>query len=200
MSGGKPRPRKDRVLSAMMAAATSMVAATITGPRLLGRMWRTTWRVVEAPSARAASTNSFSRKLKNWARTRRATGIQRKPPMTATIRMKMPASSPSSAFSGSRNKKINNSSSGSCGRLRNRSVIHISTLSTQPREMPATAPTRTPTEIAMNMAATPTASEMRPPYSTRASRSRPRSSVPIRWAADGSTSRALKSISLMPTL
>jgi hypothetical protein len=78
----------------MMAAATSMVAATITGPRLFGRMCRTTWRDVLAPRARAASTNSFSRRLKNWARTSRATGIQRKPPMTATIRMKMPSSRP----------------------------------------------------------------------------------------------------------
>ena len=38
-----------------------MVPATITGPSALGRMWRTTWRDLEAPSARAASTNSFSR-------------------------------------------------------------------------------------------------------------------------------------------
>jgi hypothetical protein len=39
-------------------------------------MWRTTWRHVDAPSARAASTNSFSRSEKNCARTSRATGIQ----------------------------------------------------------------------------------------------------------------------------
>src|SRR4029079_3160549 len=38
ISGGKPNPRNDRVDSWMMAAATSMVAATITGPRALGRM------------------------------------------------------------------------------------------------------------------------------------------------------------------
>jgi hypothetical protein len=37
-----------------------------------------TWRGTDAPSARAASTNSFSRSEKNCARTRRATGIQRK--------------------------------------------------------------------------------------------------------------------------
>src|SRR6266436_4400919 len=74
MSGGKPNPRNDSVDSAMIAAATSMVPATITGPRALGRMWRTTWRAVDAPSARAASTNSLSRSDKNWARTSRATG------------------------------------------------------------------------------------------------------------------------------
>jgi hypothetical protein len=39
-------------------------------------MWRITWRGTDAPSARAASTNSFSRSEKNCARTSRATGIQ----------------------------------------------------------------------------------------------------------------------------
>ena len=66
----------------MIAAATSMVPATITGPSALGRMWRTTCRGTLAPSARAASTNSFSRSEKNCARTSRATGIQRRPPIT----------------------------------------------------------------------------------------------------------------------
>src|ERR1700730_18481063 len=40
MSGGKPRPRNDRVDSARMAAATSSEPATMTGPRALGRIWR----------------------------------------------------------------------------------------------------------------------------------------------------------------
>jgi hypothetical protein len=88
----------------MIAAATSIVAATITGPSAFGRMCRTTWRVVLAPSARAASTNSFSRSDRNCARTRRATGIQRKMPMTTTIRMKMPASAPMYFFSESRKR------------------------------------------------------------------------------------------------
>src|SRR5438128_7993114 len=103
-SGGKPRPRKDKVDSAMMAAATSMVPAMITGPSALGRMWRTTCRSGLAPSARAASTKSFSRSERNWARTRRATGIQRRPPITSTMRMKMPPSGPKAALSPSRNK------------------------------------------------------------------------------------------------
>ena len=55
-------------------------------------------RVCDAPSARAASTNSFSRSEKNWARTSRATGIQRKPPITATISMNTPPSGPSTLF------------------------------------------------------------------------------------------------------
>ena len=61
--------------SAMIAAATSMLAATITGPRALGRMWRSTRRGREAPSARAASTHSFSRRERNCARPSRAAGL-----------------------------------------------------------------------------------------------------------------------------
>ena len=151
------------MLSRMMAAATSMVAATITGPSELGRMWRTICRCVLAPSARAASTNSFSRRLKNCARTTRAAGIQRKPPITSTISTKMPTSGPTSDFNPSRKKKISTSSIGSCGMLRNRSVTHIRKASTQPRDMPAMAPTVTPTAMATTIEARPTASEMRPP-------------------------------------
>ena len=35
----------------MIAAATSMVPATMTGPTALGRMWRTTWRNGRRPEA-----------------------------------------------------------------------------------------------------------------------------------------------------
>ena len=61
-------------------------------------MCRTTKRRLLMPSARAASTNSFSRSDRNCARTSRATGIHRKPPITATIRMKTPSSGPTSPF------------------------------------------------------------------------------------------------------
>ena len=80
MSGGKPRPRNDRVDSAMIADETSIVPATMTGPIAFGRMWRITCcQLRRARAERAASTNSFSRSERNCARTRRATGIQRKP-------------------------------------------------------------------------------------------------------------------------
>ena len=91
-------------------------------------------------------------------------------------------------------------SSGSCGSDRNRSVSHISAVSTLPREMPAMAPMMTPTTIATAIAASPTAIEMRPPYSMRDSTSWPRSSVPIGCAHDGPCSRAVKSISLIGTV
>ena len=79
-------------------------------------------------------------------------------------------------------------------------MIHINTASTLPREMPEIAPIRVPTTTATAIAANPTASEMRPPYSMRASRSWPRSSVPNGCSHEGVLSRAVKSISLIGTL
>ena len=99
----------------------------------------------------------------------------------------------------SRNRYITSSSSGSVGSARKRSVSHIRAASTQPLAMPATEPTSTPTVSATSMAAKPTASEMRPPYIMRASRSWPRSSVPSGWASDGPCSLAAKSMSLIAT-
>src|SRR6185436_14051287 len=90
-------------------------------------------------------------------------------------------------------------SSGSWGRDRNRLVSHIRAASTLPRAMPAIAPTRVPTITAISMAARPTASEIRPPYSMRASMSWPRSSVPKGCDHEGLLSRAPKSISLIWT-
>src|SRR6188472_958059 len=66
--------------------------------------------------------------------------------------------------------------------------------------MPDIAPIRVPTTTATTIAAKPTASEMRPPYSIRASRSWPRSSVPNGCCHVGVLSRAVKSISLICTL
>src|SRR5580704_9659306 len=71
--------------------------------------------------------------------------------------------------------------------------------STLPREMPDIAPISVPAIIATAMAAKPTASEMRPPYSMRAKRSWPRSSVPNGCCQLGVLSRAVKSISLIGT-
>ena len=106
MSGGKPRPRNDSVDSAMIAAATSIVAGHDHRPERVGQdVAHHLARRSLAPSARAASTNSFSRSEKNCARTSRATGIQRKPPdHRRTIRMKTPTSGPNVAFSVSRNR------------------------------------------------------------------------------------------------
>src|ERR1700681_351323 len=65
--------------------------------------------------------------------------------------------------------------------------------------MPDTAPMRVPATMATDIAAKPTASEIRPPYSMRASRSWPRSSVPNGCCHVGTLSRAVKSISLTGT-
>src|SRR3984957_10880401 len=71
--------------------------------------------------------------------------------------------------------------------------------STPPREMPDIAPISVPATMATAMAAKPTASEIRPPYSMRANRSWPRSSVPNGCCQEGALSRAVKSISLIGT-
>ena len=88
----------------MIAAATSIVPATITGPSAFGRMCHAASRIRRTPSARAASTNSFSRSDRNWARISRATGIQRNPPMTITIITNTPPAVPSTFVSASRNR------------------------------------------------------------------------------------------------
>src|SRR5690606_13293786 len=54
--GGTPTPRKDSVASSMMASARPMVPMTSTGPRTLGRMWRTRMRSGCTPMMRAAET------------------------------------------------------------------------------------------------------------------------------------------------
>ena len=51
-----PRPRKDRLASAMMAAAMASVAWTRSGGITFGKMWRSAMRRCGLPIARAAST------------------------------------------------------------------------------------------------------------------------------------------------
>jgi hypothetical protein len=51
-----PRPRKDRLASAITAAAIASVDCTITGAVMLGRMCRSAMRSGGLPTARAAST------------------------------------------------------------------------------------------------------------------------------------------------
>jgi hypothetical protein len=62
---GRPSPRKDSAASAMMAPATWVVATTISGERILGRMCRR--RIVPslAPRVRAARTWSLADSTKD---------------------------------------------------------------------------------------------------------------------------------------
>src|SRR5678816_4303348 len=66
-----PRPRNDRLASAMIAAAIARVDWTITGARMFGSTWRQAIRNGELPSARAASMYSSTLTLRTWARDRR---------------------------------------------------------------------------------------------------------------------------------
>ncbi len=67
-----------------MATPTVSEALTITGGNEFGRISRRTIRRSFAPSARAAATNSRSRRLRNSARTSRAVPAQFDTPMAAT--------------------------------------------------------------------------------------------------------------------
>ena len=78
-------------------------------------------------------------------------------------------------------------------------MIHISAASSRPLAMPEIAPISMPTNTATNIAATPTASDILPPYISRASRSWPSASVPQGCAQDGPCSMAEKSIASIGT-
>jgi len=70
--GGTPRPRKESAASERITLATLNEAMTVRGARMLGRIVRKIMDAVLSPRARAASTNSFSRRERVSARTIRA--------------------------------------------------------------------------------------------------------------------------------
>ena len=82
VGGCTPRPRKLSPASSRIAFAMPNVAATITGARAFGSMWRKMMRPFDAPTVRLASTNSRSRSDRNSARTIRAIGGQPSKPIT----------------------------------------------------------------------------------------------------------------------
>ena len=63
---------------------TPRVADTMIGARELGTMWRKMMRTSDAPSARAAWTNSDSLNTRNWARMSLPISNQPRPAMTRT--------------------------------------------------------------------------------------------------------------------
>ena len=109
----------------MIAEAMPSVAETMMGDITLGRMWRSTRRWDGVPIERAASTNSRSFSASTSPRTIRAVCIHEVAPIAVTIRRKIPPSGPKPFDSGSRNSVTINSSKGSSGSARNRSVSRI---------------------------------------------------------------------------
>ena len=67
-----PKLRKLTNASSTMFEAMISVIETITGPSVLGRMWRKAIRRSLTPAAVAACTNSCSLRLRNMALTSRA--------------------------------------------------------------------------------------------------------------------------------
>ena len=71
-----PKFRKLKAVSSRMAPEMARVADTVITPTVFGRMCRKMIRRLEAPTERAASTNSFSRSERNSPRTMRASEVQ----------------------------------------------------------------------------------------------------------------------------
>src|SRR4051812_2001650 len=82
LGGWTPSPRKLRVDSSTISRARSSVASTITGDRILGKMWRNRMRLSEPPSACTDCTNSRSLIVSTIPRPTRAYVIQ---PLIPTI-------------------------------------------------------------------------------------------------------------------
>ena len=78
----------------------------------------------------------------------------------------------------------------SCGRTRKKSVVRMSSVSSQPPKYPAKSPIPAPTIMDTAVAAIPTIREMCAPRRNSRKRSRPSSSVPNQCAADGPLSIA----------
>ena len=72
VGGWIPSPRKDNVASSTIARASSSVATTMKVDATFGRMWRTSTRGTDPPSARIALTKSRWRSVSTWDRSTRA--------------------------------------------------------------------------------------------------------------------------------
>jgi hypothetical protein len=83
---GGPKPRNDKVASAMIATPTMMASSKKTRGKTLGKMCRYMMRKSEAPATRAALTKGLSERESTWLRMSRATVRQVR---SATARMTM---------------------------------------------------------------------------------------------------------------
>ena len=90
MDGEMPSPKKEIVGFETDEDGRVNVMLTMIGPRELGTRWRVMMRRSVAPSARAASTNSFSFRLSTVPRTIRAVLIQPTKVKIVTISRKLP--------------------------------------------------------------------------------------------------------------
>ena len=153
--GCTPNPRKLKVDSMMIAVATVSDMLTAMIPARFGRIWRTTTRGVDAPMERAASTNSFSRRLSTWARAILATYVH---PIAASTKTIAGVDRPSDSSASAR--------IAIAGTMRNRSVNRITSSSMIPPAYPAMVPTKVPNAVDNTATARPTDSETRPAYSS----------------------------------
>ena len=168
VGGWMPSPRNETAVSVSIATATISVASTTMMPTRFGRMWRTMILKSETPVAFAACTYSWSRSERTCPRTSRAILGQIRNAITRVIVV---------ASKGTKLPKTR--STGRKGRSSMKSVKLIKAASVNLLKYPETIPTAVPTTVTKVPTPRPTSSEIRPPYMTRVSSSRPSWSVPI---------------------
>jgi hypothetical protein len=140
-----PRPRKDRLASAMMAVATVSVACTTSGAKMFGVMWRSRISRFGTPTARAPSTKSSVFTASTWPRVRRTKIGTCERPIAI---MAFVSEGPSAAASAM--ARIRKGTASKCVR-RARDDAHRA----QPPNQPATSPIGIPTNSAMKTETTP---------------------------------------------
>lgn len=172
-----PSPKKLRPDSVRIAPPIRNVADTMTGAIAFGRMCLKIILALLAPSARAASTNSCSRKDRNWPLTILASPGHEVSPITSIMLKILLSTIDTIVIS---KKKVGNDMTISVNRMR--------ILSIAPPKYPANAPITVPSNTATPAATNPTDKLIRLPHITRLKRSLPMLSVPIQCSWEGACS------------
>ena len=149
------------------------------------------WPLLD-PTTRARSTNARSRSDSVCDRMIRAVDDQLVMPMTKMITtsdIRIPNTSVAAEPTTSWMIGVRIRARTNVGITRKKSVTRMRPESAKPPTNPATIPTTTPRKTVTNVASRPIDSEIRAPWTVRFSMSRPSSSVPKMWAADGASRR-----------
>src|SRR5438874_6626765 len=180
--GWTPTDRKDSADSVRMVVATISGSSTITVDTTLGRISEKISRILLAPWATEASTNSLLTTASTWPRTGRYTyGTKMNAMITAgshrldALTCSGPTWNPLEWVSSSVEIEM---ASRYTGKAQMTSMRRDSTVSTRPPKKPANRAMTVAARQHRTAEPTPTSSELRPPYSSREATSRPTPSAP----------------------
>ncbi len=157
-----------------MATGKLIVAWTISGGSVFGKMWRPMSAASPAPSASAATTNSRLRHSRKLARVSRAKTGRNATPM-AIMLVKRPG----------RKTAARSSADRMAGNPCTASISRMKPSSSHPPKYPDATPSPTPMPMPIPTAMTPTRMAVTEPVMTRERRSRPNWSVPSGCCSDG---------------